>query len=266
MNWRIPRFVPWETAYPLPGDTARILMAREGASDNPGLTMDRLLAYSDNRWGPSLVREFNDRQALVPDYTAQAELISASRARWEATAVSVRAVTFRAQPEWRVVIGLGTNQLLEGGISLHHVYGVPIVPATALKGVARYYAEAVAEAAESPVNHLFGQADAAAAQRGDLLFLDGVPAAPPEIERDVTNPHWVAYYGGPNHVPPADYINPRPAFFLTLGKESPFLFGVASLSGDATAVEQGVAWLQGGLQELGIGAKTAAGYGYWVVG
>ena len=42
-------------------------------------------------------------------------------------------------------------------------------------------------------------------------------------------------------------------------------FGVASRSGDQRAVEQGVRWLQGAMTELGLGGKTAAGYGYWII-
>jgi CRISPR/Cas system CMR subunit Cmr6 (Cas7 group RAMP superfamily) len=40
---------------------------------------------------------------------------------------------------------------------------------------------------------------------------------------------------------------------------------VASLSGDQTAARQGVCWLQGALIDLGVGAKSAAGYGYWIL-
>lgn len=262
MRWRVPRYVPWETPYPLPADTSDILLAREGASDNAGLLMDCLLPYNDSRWGASLVREFSDRRALVPDYTSQTDLIAACRTRWEAMAAAMKAATFTARPEWRVVVGLGTNEILQGGITLHHVYGIPIVPATALKGVARYYAEAVEEASVSLVGHLFGQAEEEA-RRGDLVFLDGIPVTPPQMERDLMNPHWVTYYGGRENVPPAEYIRPNPIFFLTIGKESPFLFGVASISKDETAVKQGITWLQQGLQDLGVGAKTANGYGYW---
>lgn len=263
-KWRPPRSVPWETPYPLPRDTAQILLDREGECDNAGLLTDRFLAYADTRWGPEFVREFLDRRAITPDYTPHADLIAAFRTRWEEIASAMGATTFSAMPEWRVVIGLGTHKLLEGGMTLHRVYGIPIIPATTLKGVARLYAEAVAEAPAEMTQLLFGEAEPETRQ-GDLIFLDGVPAEPPEIERDVMNPHWAMYYGGAENVPPADYMSPRPIFFLTVGKRSLFRFGVASAKGDPTAVEQGAEWLKRGLQDLGVGAKTAAGYGYWVI-
>jgi CRISPR-associated protein Cmr6 len=96
-----------------------------------------------------------------------------------------------------------------------------------------------------------------------LIFLDGVPVTPPQIERDVLNPHYAAYYGGSENVPPADYLSPRPVFFLAVGRESLFSFGVASASGDQDSANRVVGWLQGALTELGVGAKTTAGYGYW---
>jgi len=87
-------------------------------------------------------------------------------------------VTFRASPEWRVVIGLGSNRLLEGGITLHQTLGVPIVPASALKGVARRYAAAVVEAPTDLIHALFGE-ELPASKQGELIFLDGIPGAPP---------------------------------------------------------------------------------------
>jgi CRISPR-associated protein Cmr6 len=261
-RWQVPREVPWHTPFPLPADTAEVLMERGGACDNLSLLMNRLLAYAVGRGRANLVREFQDRRALVLDYTLQAELIAALQARWEALAQSLDALTFRASPEWRVVIGLGSNRLLEGGMTLHQTLGVPLVPASALKGVARRYAAAVAEASADVIHVLFGE-EPPASKQGELIFLDGIPNGPPHLERDVMNPHYARYYGGLGQVPPADYLNPRPVFFLTIGRQSLYSFGIASATGNAAVVERGREWLQQGLQQLGIGAKTAAGYGYW---
>ena len=261
-QWWIPRSVPWETAFPLPLDTARLLLQQESLSDNAGLTMDRLLAYGDTRQGPELVRELVDRSGLTPDYAAQGELFAAWLSRWEATARALGASTFRATPEWRVIVGLGTHRILESGITLHHVYGLPIVPATALKGITRWYAERVAEAPVERIVQLFGQADIET-RRGDLVFLDAIPVEPPHMERDIANPHFGGYYGSQANVPPADYMAPKPIFFLTVGHGSRFVFGLASLSQDDEAAAQGLAWLQRALLDLGVGAKSAAGYGYW---
>lgn len=45
--------------------------------------------------------------------------------------------------EGRMVIGLGTAGVLETGIALHHTYGVPWIPGTAVKGLASHYCDRV---------------------------------------------------------------------------------------------------------------------------
>ena len=79
------------------------------------------------------------------------------------------------------------------------------------------------------------------------------------------NPIYGAYYSD-SRTPPAGYLSPRPIFFLAVGAASCYQFGVASRSGDQRAAEQGARWLQGALTDLGVGAKSAAGYGYWEIG
>jgi len=84
------------------------------------------------------------------------------------------------------------------------------------------------------------------------------------LERDVVNPIFGPYYRD-SKTPPANYLSPQPIFFLALNAGNSYQFGVASLSGDQTAARQGVGWLQGALIDLGVGAKSAAGYGYWIL-
>ena len=134
--WRMPREWPWSTPYPLPRDTSSALLA-EGHCENFGLLLERYLAFGSNRGQVQLVRELADRSALMPDFTNQKELIDAYLARWQNMAAEIGAITFSARPQWRVIVGLGTNDILEGGIVLHPVFGFPILPATSLKGVAR---------------------------------------------------------------------------------------------------------------------------------
>jgi CRISPR-associated protein Cmr6 len=97
-----------------------------------------------------------------------------------------------------------------------------------------------------------------------LLFLEGSPTDPPAVERDVINPLFGAYYHD-HATPPANYLAPSPIFFLAVGSRSRYQFGVASLSRDAKAAERGAHLLRRALTDVGCGAKTAAGYGYWVL-
>ena len=260
--WRMPQTSPWGTPYPLPRDTSEALLA-EGRCDNFGLLLERYLAFGDNRGQMQLLRELVDRKALVPDFTGQKELIDACRARWDRLAQDLGAVTFTARPEWRVIVGLGTNALLGGGMTLHPVFGFPVIPPSALKGVCRVYAQWVLERPAEELDRLFGKVEGEDSLRGDLMFLEGVPAAVPVVERDVISPLFGAYYREGN-TPPAQYLSPQPIFFLTVGGASTYQFGVASLAGDREAASQGARWLQKTLAAVGVGAKTAAGYGYWL--
>ena len=262
MKWRMPRFVPWASPYPLPEDTSRTLLA-EGQCENFGLLQDRYLAYSDDRGKVQLVQEFTDRRALVPDYTPLADLIDAYRARWEETATAMGAATFTARPQWRVIVGMATNALLQGGITLHPVHGFPTMPASSLKGICRVYLERVLDQSADEVDRLLGRL-AEESWSGDLIFFDGVPAGLPHVERDIINPIFADYYANPA-VPPASYLTPKPIFFLAVGSRSVYRFAVASRSGDRDQAARGAEALQGALEELGVGAKTAAGYGNWVI-
>ncbi len=260
-NWRMPRQTPWQTPFPLPHDTTEALLA-QGGCDNFGLLSDRYLAYGEDRRRVQLLRELVDRRALLPKFDNLQELIEAYQACWQRRAKALGVVAFSARPEWRVVVGLKTNTLLESGMTLHPVYGFPIVPSSALKGVCRLYAEKVLNRPAEEIDHQLGWAEDEDGQRGNLIFLNGVPEVPPRLERDVINPIFGAYYRG-GDTPPAGYLSPQPSFFLTIGSDSVYRFGVASIEGGEEAAEQGVQWLRGALEELGVGAKTCAGYGYW---
>lgn len=43
------------------------------------------------------------------------------------------------KPEWRMVIGLGNESVYETSMILHHIYGIPYIPGSAIKGVVRSY-------------------------------------------------------------------------------------------------------------------------------
>lgn len=261
-NWRPPRRTPWQTPLPLPRDTADAVLA-EGGGENFGLLCERYLAYGEDRGRLALLRELADRRALVPDFKDLRALIEAHDHRWRQRAAALGAVTFTARPEWRAIVGLGTNALLGTGITLHPVYGFPVVSASALKGICRLYAERVLERPAKELDHALGWCEEQEGRRGDLIFLDSMPVVPPRLERDIINPLFGDYYRGAT--PPAGYLSAQPTFFLTLGQDSLYRFGVASFERNTEAAEQGAQWLRDALDALGVGAKTCAGYGYWRV-
>lgn len=59
---------------------------------------------------------------------------------------------FSAVTAERLIIGLGTDHVVETGLLLHHVYGLPYIPGSALKGMARAWA--IAEKICNPCSDL----------------------------------------------------------------------------------------------------------------
>lgn len=110
----------------------------------------------------------------------------------------------------------------------------------------------------SPLRIAFGTR----ASAGEVIFFDAVPANPTNLmlELDVINPHYGEYYRGEN-TPPADYLMPVPVPFLAIAPGSEFIFAIAARSSSLADTVQ--TWLKVALTEVGIGAKTAAGYGLW---
>jgi len=72
-------------------------------------------------------------------------LLNAHRARWEQIVAYYGAreesgLRFDLRTEARLVVGLGIDSVLETAITLHRIYGFPIIPGSALKGSARTWA------------------------------------------------------------------------------------------------------------------------------
>jgi CRISPR/Cas system CMR subunit Cmr6 (Cas7 group RAMP superfamily) len=185
---------------------------------------------------------------------------------------AVHVVRLRAEPEWRLAVGLGNKaNAHEIGLSLHGTYGWPVIPGSSLKGLAASFASA-SGADSADMRRVLGaprpgepagqRADSAA--QGTVRFLDASPAGNPvTVMVDVLTPHVKPYYdavavGARHIVPPAEHHNPVPVNFLTVSGA----FAVDLYGRTAADVEQAADWLIAAADELGAGAKTAAGYGY----
>ncbi len=167
-----------------------------------------------------------------------------------------------ARVQSRVIIGLGDKGVTETGITLHHTYGVPCIPGSALKGLASAYARLYLadegwRAGETYHKIAFGTTEAS----GYITFFDAlyVPGSADQnrpLTRDVITGHHPAYYVGDNPAPPADWDSPNPVPFLTARGD--YLIAVA---GPSDWTKTALLILGMALRDLGIGAKTAAGYG-----
>lgn len=200
--------------------------------------------------------------------------------------------------DWRLVVGLGQASVYETSMTLHHIYGIPYIPASSVKGVVRSWVirseflnkvtDKERKESEDPAEDLalkdktfcaiFGCNEDSVykeARQGNIVFFDAFPCAEPTLEVDIMNPHYGDYYSD-NHAktPPADYLSPVPIHFLTVGRQAAhskealkfqFVLGIRQNSSeDQDPLTKATEWLQQALTQQGIGAKTAVGYGYMV--
>jgi CRISPR-associated protein Cmr6 len=187
--------------------------------------------------------------------------------RWSKSVQALEPCTRLAEatPLGRMVVGLGAESILETSITLHRTYGVPIIPGSALKGLAAAAAHKYLEDPDwrkiredgtmGPFHRiLFGDTESS----GYVTFHDALWIPEGEkllLDLDVMTVHHPDYYQqeGP---PPADWDNPTPVAFLSA--RGRFLLAVTGPEDWATAA---LDILKDALAQDGIGAKTAAGYG-----
>ena len=194
-----------------------------------------------------------------------------------------QAVVCDAKVLGRMIVGLGAKNAMEFGIHLDHTWGVPVIPGSSLKGIAAATAhklagdEAWRKPGKSPPTSgdsnrvatqfewLFGTTE----NRGAVQFWDAwwIPDSANKekekipVHRDVMTVHHADYYQGKldskgGIAPPSDMDDPNPIAFLSVS--GTYLIVV---EGDPEWAGAAMKLLHKGLIDLGIGAKTNAGYG-----
>lgn len=212
------------------------------------------------------------RALLITMQEAQKEtarLYTAAFDRYKASHVAP-CVSAEFQTKNRLIIGLGNENVLETGITLHHTYGTPIIPGTALKGLTAHYCDRVCcvqgddqfRKGGDYYTAIFGTSD----DSGHFIFHDAWITPETLVNGsglllDVMTPHHGEYYSAENE-DPTDFDEPNPITFLSVSGT----FHVA-VSCDV-AGEEGEKWtafvfkiLTHALGEWGVGGKTSAGYG-----
>lgn len=214
------------------------------------------------------------------EYRSNTGLASAAYHRWYSYTSALHATHFSARIDWRLVVGLGGNSVLETDLTLHHLYGLPIIPGSALKGLTRTYAameekkvyitgldgrlkpSTAIETDHHDIRRIFGMQDRA----GTVIFFDALPEdSEATLVLDIMNPHYPDYYQQKDTVPSNDQ-NPVPIAFLALHRTS-YMFALALRQGVSEKHKNDLAtaktWLGKALAAYGVGGKTSAGYGYF---
>ncbi len=165
----------------------------------------------------------------------------------------------------RLYLGLGEASPLEAGITLHHTYGVPFIPGTAVKGVLRHFAlangmdkdnkhlmETIFGAEPDPKNNNSGEA-------GCVIFNDAwwIPGSAEEpLAPEVITVHHPDYYKSDGAKPATDFDDPNPNPQIAI--QGSFHFSFLAHEPLHPAIRK---LLKGTLQHSGIGGKTSSGYG-----
>lgn len=228
---------------------------------HPGLVFDRGFRDTDATAKARHVERVADL-ARPADYRSSFD-------RWKSSLTSLRRsedgsgstqfVEFRTLG--RLVIGLGAASCIETSVTLHKVYGVPYLPGSAIKGVARRFTrQALGDSwAEGSFGFdtLFGEAGDDDSFRGVVSFHDAFPTPDSwRLEPDTITVHHSKYYTAPSPAPPSDSDNPIPVPLLSVTGTF-----VLPLTGPLAWVEVAKKILALALLEGGIGAKTSIGYG-----
>lgn len=274
---------------------------------------DDLPNQRHRKWRDHWMRQICEQFRLDQDAEWQ-RLAEVTYGRWDA--MTANAQRFSLRSSGRLVIGLGGESVLETGLTLQYLTGLPIIPGSALKGLCRAYALMVIGAelgilalsasdlkdreAPTPLQYLddllaskdeeeqqkllresklspdvllhedaaiFREIFGSTADAGACVFYDAAlvewPPSDTLFEVDVMTPHFRQYYESNGQAAPSDDDNPNPINFLTVAAGTQFEFAVGLRHGqtDWSLVTQAAEWLQRALIEMGIGAKTAAGYG-----
>ncbi|NLX87353.1 MAG: type III-B CRISPR module RAMP protein Cmr6 [Clostridiales bacterium] len=258
----------------LPKDTADLIDYNK--IDNFNLKLNKVAQPDEDKPDGDTFKLFKaDRKKtefwVEPNFKEVKFQAIAERQKKSILSLGLQILTIDYIPDWRLAIGLGNASVYETSMTLHHVWGIPYLPGSSLKGLTRNWAiteefngDENAALKDPDFCKVFGSPKSSylGEHKGEVIFFDALPVSEPTIEADIMNPHYSKYYSDyDGTTPPADYFDPVPVTFLTV-KEGNFKIYIGAASSSKKYLELAYDWLKRALREHGIGAKTAAGYGY----
>jgi len=242
--------------------------------------MQRAPGASSER--PAEARRESQR-ASIQAIRAAGDLYRLAFDRWKAALPQESTCLQCFQSNGRLIVGLGSENVLETGITLHHTYGVPVIPGSALKGLASHYCHSVLGRTDDDYKimgkiHklLFGTLPAPQKQifvphekydTGHIIFNDGWldPDCLGKVNQgpvpDVITPHHGDYYSG-KQPEPTDFDEPNPVTFVSVSGRFYIAVSCDNSGPEAKAwAELAMGILAAALEDWGIGGKTSSGYG-----
>lgn len=250
----------------------RLRDKRATHGQHPGLLLQRYLCENATGEGgnPEEKRDILQAAINAASNSDVREIYKIAFERWWKS-MPQQTVWKVLQTAGRLIVGLGSENVLETGIRLHHTYGMPILPGSALKGLAAHYCAQVWGESDGKFKNdgdfhqlLFDTTD----ESGCIVYHDAwfVPESEnAPLKLDVMTPHHPNWIDGSE--PPTDFDSPTPVPFLSVAGQ--FHVAVSWIGPDHG---EGGKWttlasdlLNQALREWGVGGKTTSGYGRLVV-
>jgi len=189
------------------------------------------------------------------------EVYRAAYKRWQSTVLTEQTFAYKPMPlEGRLFIGMGGASVIETAITLSHAYGVPMIPASALKGLTCAYARAL-KLDKNTCFALFGKEGDTPEEcdAGYVIFHDAwwIPDPKPPLVQEIVTVHHAEYYHENGNQATTDFDSPEPN--IQLASRGSFLFAVECSAKIWADYAMGL--LGQALSEWGVGGKTSSGYG-----
>lgn len=152
----------------------------------------------------------------------------------------------------RLIVNHSGGVLENAGLCLHRFFNYPLIPGSALKGIARHYAGQI-KIDPLQIRRIFGDDTQEGGGGGTVAFIAAVPADKNwKLIADILTPH------------KDDFSNPVPIPFMAVDKGANFRFILKKTSrGTAADLEFAARLLKEALCENGVGSKTSSGYGWF---
>jgi CRISPR-associated protein Cmr6 len=177
---------------------------------------------------------------------------------WKEREIPGAVLEFTAAAAGPLAVGLGGETPLEVGLTLHHTYGMPLVPGSSLKGLMRAACREAGFTEEERL--LFGEMKTAGAAAFFDAWYDPSTVDSCPFHRDVVTVHHPDYYSSKGEKAfPTDFDDPNPVPFLVVKPGAGFLFRICLPNESWREFVYGMA--EFALTQMGAGAKTNAGYG-----
>lgn len=201
-------------------------------------------------------------------------------------------LTIEASLSSSLVVGLGCEHPTEKGFRFDWSTGVPVIPASGIKGVVRlawlvnalnqfvdpseaqvFWRKALSGILPEEARRLFGSGESAGqtASRGGAVFMDAYPAKLPRLKVEIMNCHYSDYLNHQTRPPTEDQqLNPQkfwavdPFMDGSSNARTAFVFRVLigpQLATDQHSCDALVEAFNQAVTNHGFGAKTAVGHG-----